>query len=80
MKIDEKRKAGEILGREAIAKRITYLALGITTYKEAIEIGGQIKVLIESTGYDSYWSEKALQGVYKEETYLKKIIEQNKNK
>ena len=80
MKIDEKRKTGEILGRIGIAQRIALLAANITSYKHSIEVGGQIKVLIESASYDEYWTEKALHGAYKEETYLKKIIEKNKNK
>lgn len=72
MKISEKRKAGEILGRGGISQRIITLATDIAngSYKNAIEKAGQIAVLAESATYDTYLDEKKNIGREKEEGKL----------
>ncbi len=77
MKIDEKRKAGEILGRSGISQRIIQLASDIAegTYKNAIEKAGQISVLVEAATFDVYWDEKANMGKHKELNVFCNLIE-----
>lgn len=70
MNIADKRKAGEKLGRKGISQRILLLAQDIVdkgNYKNAVEKGGQISVLIQAATYDKYWTEKANIGIRKEE-------------
>lgn len=70
LKIAEKRKYGEILGRAGISEKIIELAKDIVkqdSYKNAIEKAGQIKVLVEAASFDCYWDEKAFKGIVKEE-------------
>ncbi len=76
MRISKKREAGEILGRGGISQRIINIANEIAsgTYKEAIEKAGQIKVLVESSTFDGYWTEKATKGLYREERLLTALI------
>lgn len=68
MRISEKRKVGEILGRNGISERIMTLAGEIAngTYKDAITKAGQIKQLVDAATYDEYWYGKAREGEYRE--------------
>jgi hypothetical protein len=72
MKISDKRKAGEILGRGGISQRIIQIATDISegTYKNAIEKAGQIYELVEAASYDEYWAEKETKGRMFETTVL----------
>ena len=72
MKLAEKKKAGEILGRGGIANKIIELADSISngTYKNAIIRAGKISVLVEACKFDEYWAEKALIGKYFQEGKL----------
>jgi len=76
MKIAQKRKAGEMLGRSGIASRIIALAEDIAngSYKNAIERAGQISVLIDSASYDDYWDEKASIGKWREQDIFINMI------
>lgn len=77
MKIKQKRKAGSMLGRAAIAQRIQNLANDILngSYKNAIEKAGSIAVLTQALTYDEYWSEKSLNGIINEEFNLQLILD-----
>lgn len=77
MKIKHKRQAGNLLGRELISKRIILIANQIAqcSYKDTIELGARIAELIDATGYDEYWSEKASIGRNKEQNKLNSILE-----
>ena len=82
MKIKDKRKAGQLLGRGNISEHILEYAKDIVddgSYKNAIEVAGKIKVLVEAASFDEYWDEKAKQGERKEKYYLEKIIALNDN-
>ena len=75
MKISEKRKAGEVLGRGGISQRIQTLAkmAHAGRYKDAIEIAGQISVLVQASTFDEYWTEKANKGKHLEEARLQDL-------
>ncbi|MCE2029261.1 hypothetical protein [Sessilibacter corallicola] len=77
MKIQEKRKAGEILGRGGIAQRIIQIANEISsgTYKGAIIGAGRIAELVDSASYDKYWAEKSKLGRQLEKDVLSGLIE-----
>lgn len=82
MKISDKRKAGEILGRGGIAQRIITLANDIAkgNYKNAMEKGARISELIDAATYDSYWTEKASKGKRDEQFEFELLIEGKTNK
>ena len=75
MKIIDKRKAGETLGRGGISQRIIALATDMSSgsYKNAIQRAGQISVLVEAASYDEYWREKANIGRHVEESVLEHL-------
>jgi hypothetical protein len=77
MNIKQKRNAGQIMGRAAIAQRIQNLANDILngSYKNAIEKAGSISVLSQALTYDEYWTEKSLNGIINEEFNLQLIID-----
>jgi len=76
MKISEKRKAGEILGRGGISQRIIQIAEDIAqgTYKNAIEKAGQISELVEAASFDEYWTEKTNKGRTLEQSVLTGLV------
>ena len=83
MKIADKRKAGEILGRKGLSEKIIKLAEDISNsggLKNAIIKGGQIAELIDACSYDGYWDEKANSGRMKQVDRFKYLIEQEINK
>ncbi|GAI41475.1 unnamed protein product [marine sediment metagenome] len=75
MRIKNKRKAGEILGRAALAARIQELAREAAggSYKDAMAVAGKISVLAEAATYDDYWGEKVGMGRMSEEFNLQVI-------
>ena len=77
MRIKEKRKAGELLGRDGISERIISLAVDIASgsYKNAIERAGQISVLVDSATYDEYWQEKSESGKRREADILSVMVD-----
>ena len=80
MRIAEKRKAGEILGREGISKQILSLAKEIHEnggFKNAISKGAQIHELINACTYDEYWSEKAFYGKAEQNNKFRLLILNN---
>lgn len=79
MKIKDKRKSGEMLGRDGISQRIIALATEISTgsYKDAITKAGRISVLVDAASYDEYWNEKANIGKNLEECTLENFIAGN---
>ena len=72
MKIKDKRLAGSMLGRAAISQRIILIAEEITkgSYKDALELGARISVMIEVASYEDYWREKSKNGLRLEENLL----------
>ena len=76
MKISEKRKVGEKLGREGLAQAIMALALQIAsgTYKDAVAGAGKMSVLAEACTYEEYWEEKMLSGKYSQESCFERIL------
>lgn len=69
----ELRKAGEVLGREGLAKRALEIAAEIIandTYKGAINGVGKMQALARACSFDSYWSEKRDLGFNEEAWYL----------
>jgi hypothetical protein len=76
MKIHDKRKAGEILGRSGIAERILNIMRNGAqrSYKDAIHAAGQISVLVQSCSYDMYWDEKARGGINYEQQRFECLI------
>ena len=77
MNAKDKRKAGHILGRGAIAQRIQNLSNEILngSYKNAIEKAGCISVLVQALTYDDYWKEKSRIGISNEEFNLQLILD-----
>lgn len=72
MNISQKRKAGEILGRDGISSRIIAIANEIASgsYKDAIQKAGQISELVDAATFDSYWKEKAEIGKHTERSVM----------
>ena len=76
MKISEKRKAAEILGREGVSQLIQEFIdeyLEQSSYKAAVKLAGQLHTMADSCTFDVYWEEKMLDGKYHAEGVLERI-------
>jgi hypothetical protein len=75
MNISDKRKAGDLLGRDGISERITLIAQSIVDggYKNAIEQAGRIHQLVEAATCDDYWNGKANTGKWHEQALMQDL-------
>lgn len=81
MKISEKRKVGEILGREMLAILVKQIAKEIQegSYKDAMVGAGKIVELAAAATYDDYWHEKVMKGRYTQVVDFYSILNEPKN-
>ncbi len=76
MKIEQLRKAGEILGREGLSKEvIKHVEEFDGSYKGAMKLAGQLSVIAKMATFDGYWTEKTLSGITDAECHAQQLLE-----
>ena len=85
MRIKDKRKVGEILGRAGLAEKVIKLVdlfIKDKTYINAIKLAGQLSVIADACTFDKYWYEKMSYGrqneIYNFESILMKETRKDK--
>ena len=81
MKIKQKREAGYILGRAALAQKVINLGVMLAStkcsYKDAMKIAGKISVIAQAATFDEYWNEKTYIGITDEEFDFERVIDKS---